>query len=155
MLSNFSFLTYFSQLSAQIIELNVETPPIMRLSMTISNRPVSLTSVIINGQSIRITCATWGNPLPSISWFRNGVVHVQSRRHQYTNQNASRTYASEDLYIGWIMFSDMVCSNCLPMVTYISLKYFYLYYCYIQRHCYWKLQATLIIIKMNLLRCSF
>lgn len=109
----FTLLT--SHVYVQMIELYVLTPPRVQLSMTISNRPVPLTSVISNGQSLRITCATWGNPRPSISWFKNGVLHVQSGRHHYTNKNTSRTFASEDLFIGMIMFNDMVCSNYLIM----------------------------------------
>lgn len=96
-----------------MIELFVVTPPRVQLSLTINARPVALVSVISNGQSLRITCATWGSPRPSISWFKNGVLHLQSGRHHYTNKNSSRAYAAEDLFIQMIMFKDMVCSNYL------------------------------------------
>ncbi|XP_050713294.1 protogenin-like isoform X3 [Eriocheir sinensis] len=96
-----------------MIQLDVLIPPRIEFSMTISSRHVSMASKINNGQSIRITCATWGNPRPSISWFKNGVLHLESGRHHYTNKNTSREFAAEDLFIRMIMFSDMGLYQCV------------------------------------------
>lgn len=101
------------KISTQMIELSVMTPPRVQLSMTVSKRPTPLSKKISNGQSIRITCATWGQPVPIISWYKNGVLHVESGRHQYTNKNSSKTFATEDLFIGIIMFKDTGVYQCV------------------------------------------
>lgn len=95
-----------------MIQLDVLIPPRIELSMTINSRHLPITNMINNGENVRVTCATWGHPRPSISWFKNGVLHIESRRHQHKNQNISREFAAEDLYIGGIILSDMVRSIC-------------------------------------------
>ncbi|XP_045111397.1 protogenin B-like isoform X3 [Portunus trituberculatus] len=99
--------------STQMIELTMMTPPKVQLSMTVSKRPAPLNTNVSNGETVRITCATWGTPAPSISWYKNGILHVESGRHKYTNKNLTKTFNSEDLFIGIIMSPDTGLYQCV------------------------------------------
>lgn len=112
------FLCLITYVYFQMIELNVLTPPIAQLSMMVSSRHVPRSTMISNGHFVRMTCSTWGYPPPTISWFKNGILHVESGRHQYTNNNTSSEFAAEDLVITSLVLSDMVCSNFLRIEEY-------------------------------------
>ncbi|XP_063889711.1 immunoglobulin superfamily DCC subclass member 3-like [Scylla paramamosain] len=98
-------------ISTQMIEFTMMTPPRVQLSMSVSKRPVPLNTNVSNGETVRITCATWGTPAPSISWYKNGILHVETGRHKFTNKNSTKTFNSEDLFIGIIMSTQYVAAH--------------------------------------------
>ncbi|XP_063885836.1 protogenin-like isoform X7 [Scylla paramamosain] len=100
-------------ISTQMIEFTMMTPPKVQLSMSVSKRPVPLNTNVSNGETVRITCATWGTPAPSISWYKNGILHVETGRHKFTNKNSTKTFNSEDLFIGIIMSTDTGLYQCV------------------------------------------
>ena len=102
---------YIHSIYASFIQLvHVDDP-----AKIIGNIPDKLN--VTAGDSVSISCAASGNPLPSISWRKDGVQLSSSRHIDITSNSVNSTFVNSVLTIISVKYYDKAVYTCTAKNT--------------------------------------